>query len=279
MTSLPLALVTVLAQLGAAAAPATTQEFLATAHAATVRYQDLRVAIADGYRAVGPDFPGMGEHWVHPGLLVSGQLDAARPQILEYAVLEGRRALVGVAYAALVRDGEVPDAFPVARDAWHFHGGTVDEESFVLSHIGAGHDHPAGPRLAVLHAWVWLANPAGVFATDNWTLPYARVGFRAPPAAPIAAARALSLASGGDAYLDVLVRALSRPDSDQAAALRTVVGAYRGKVEERLRPWARGVELGGENVAGLAALWAELCAAFDTVAGPRIAARLEPLKE
>lgn len=264
-----------LVQLVASGAPAQTAEFLAAAHAATARYRDPRVAIADGYRAIGPDFPGMGEHWVHPGLLVGGQLDAAHPQILEYAVLQGRRSLVGLAYTAVVRGDEVPHAFPVSPAAWHFHSGTVDEESFVLSHIGAGHEHAAGPRLAVLHAWVWLENPAGVFATDNWALPYERLGLHAPPGTPVAAARALSLASGGDAYLEVLVRVLGRPDSSGAAALPAVIIEYRGKVAELVQGVGARAELGAREVIALAQLWGDLCDALTAAAGPEVAERLK----
>lgn len=193
-----------LVQLAAAGASAQTAEFLAAAHAATARYRDPRVAIADGYRAIGPDFPGMGEHWVHPGLLVGGQLDAAHPQILE--------------------------------------------------------------------------NPAGVFATDNWALPYERLGLRAPPSAPIAAARALSLARGGDAYLEILVRALGRPDSSGAAALRAVIIAYRHKVEGLVQQGGARPELGVREVTELARLWDGLCDALTTTAGSGGAARLGPLR-
>src|SRR5262245_23380349 len=41
-----------------------TNDQLAAARKATARYQDVGVAEADGYRAVGPNVPGMGTHYV-----------------------------------------------------------------------------------------------------------------------------------------------------------------------------------------------------------------------
>jgi hypothetical protein len=81
----------------------------------------------------------------------------------------------------------------------------VDEESFLLGHAAPP---GAGPRIAVLHAWVWFANPAGLFATDNWALPYLRIGL-SPPAkgsGPSPPVLAVALASGGEAYFETLLR-------------------------------------------------------------------------
>ncbi|MGH7627661.1 MAG: hypothetical protein ACREOJ_20390 [Gemmatimonadaceae bacterium] len=41
----------------------------------------------------------------------------------------------------------------------------------------------------MLHAWLWLPNPAGMFASDNWALPFVRAGVPVPLADPSAAAR------------------------------------------------------------------------------------------
>ncbi len=275
-----LALWPVLPQLLCAqAAPRTAREFLDAARAATARYRDPQAALADGYRAIGPDFPSMGEHWIHPGLLVGGQLDVAHPQILEYATIAGRRQLVGVAYGALVRDSTVPAAFPVERAAWHFHGGTVDEESFLRSHIGAGHDHWLGPRLAVLHAWVWLENPSGAFATDNWALPYARLGLEPPRAAPVTAARALSLAGGGDVYWAALLRALGQPDSAETARLRRVLASYRGVVAAWLAGRPESAQVAAPETARLEQVWRDLCAAIDSAVSAPVAGRLRSIRD
>lgn len=116
---------------------------------------------------------------------------------------------MGVAYAQLVRDGLPTSSLPANAEAWHYHAGTVDEESFILGHAaGSGSAAAAGPRIAVLHAWIWLDNPAGLFATDNWALPYARLGLPPPAVArePDEVTFAAALAAGGERYLGTLLR-------------------------------------------------------------------------
>lgn len=199
-------------------------EFVAAARAGTAQYQDPDVARVAGYRPVGPDFPSMGRHWVHPGLILQETLNAAQPAILEYVELGGHLALVGVAYAVLARDAQPPAGLPVPVEAWHFHQGTVEEESFLRSHAGVAPLAP-GPRIAVLHAWIWLDNPDGLLATDNWALPYARLGYPAPAAGPLEAARAVALAAGDDgrAYVEALFRAVGRASIEETRALTAVV--------------------------------------------------------
>jgi hypothetical protein len=188
-------------------------DFIARARAGTASYRDVEMARAAGYRPVGPDFPGMGRHWIHPGLILRDTLDPSAPPILEYAEIGGRLSLVGVAYAKLVHDATPPAGLPVPPAAWHFHQGTVEEESFLRSHAGVVHGAPGAdrePRIAVLHAWIWLENPDGLLATDNWALPYARLGYAMPPGASRESARALALAAGdaGRNFVTALLRAV-----------------------------------------------------------------------
>ena len=56
------------------------------------------------------------------------------------------------------------------------------------------------PRLAILHAWVWAPNPDGVFVTDNWTLPFVRLGLVLPNADDRNASRAASLVTDAEYY-------------------------------------------------------------------------------
>lgn len=174
-----------------------TEEFVAAARRGTESYQDRSAAIAAGYRPMGPESPAMGQHWVHPGLLIQGVVDPARPQILSYATVAGRPVLVGVAYA-VPAGAPLPDG-PAPREAWHVHDGTLVEEAVQPDHdahraVGTG---PAMGGVAVLHAWICVANPAGLFASDNWALPFVRLGLEPPARVPEAAARALALAAGG----------------------------------------------------------------------------------
>lgn len=191
----------------------------------------------------------MGQHWVHPGLILQETLDAAQPAILEYVELESRLTLVGVAYAVLTRAARPPPGLPVPVDAWHFHQGTVEEESFLRSHAGIA-PLPPGPRIAVLHAWIWLDNPDGLLATDNWALPYARLGYPPPAGAPHEAARAVALAAGdgGRAYVEALFRAVGRASVEETRALTAVVVRHQAAARVLLQrgaiPQLRFAELG-----------------------------------
>ncbi len=270
--------VAVFVLVAAAPVPARAQDtatFLATAREATARFRDRAVAAGEGYRAIGPDFPSMGEHWVNIALVAEGAFDPARPQILEYASFGGRPVLVGVAWALPVGNGRALPAFPPDGHAWHYHGGTVDDESFVASHGDPGHHPPGRATLAILHAWLWADNPDGMFATDNWALPWHRLGLRPPAGAPVEAAKLLSLAAGGTRYFTLLAQAVARPDSldpgpvgvalsqagseavELAAAMRARGGATRADSEELAARWR--------------VLWASIGARVEPTMGARLA--------
>jgi len=244
-------------------------DFVAQARRGTAAFRESENARAAGYRPVGPDFPGMGQHWVHPSLVLRDTLDPAQPSVLEYAEVAGRLMLVGVAYAVLVKDGAAPPtSLPVPSGAWHFHQGTVEEESFIRSHVGFGH-HLTGPKIAVLHAWIWLDNPDGLLATDNWALPYARLGYR-PPAQPShAAARAMALAAGdgGRMYLEALLHAVGQPSDDEMKALAAVVA--RHQIEARAHT---------ANVTELERCWRALWNDVQASVRPDVWERLETLR-
>jgi len=245
-------------------------DFVARARLGSARYRDPDSARAAGYRPVGPDFPGMGQHWVHPSLILRDTLDPSEPPVLEYAELGGRLTLVGVAYAALVENATPPTSLPVPAEAWHFHQGTVEEESFIRSHAGLGHDMTAvGPRIAVLHAWIWLDNPDGLLATDNWALPYARLGLLVPAHGSRAAARALALAAGdgGRMYLEALIHAVGQPDDSEMIAVATVVRRHQAAARQQ-----------ASHVDALDACWHALWDDVRTVVRPEVWERLVAIR-
>jgi hypothetical protein len=211
-------------------APDDVAAFVTSVRSATERYRHQATAIADGYRRIGPDFPSMGEHWLSVPLVVRGDVDPLHPPILEYITVAGEPVLAGVAYTQLVRDGPPRAPLPAPSSAWHYHAGSVDEESFILGHAqGSGQmDSAAGPRVAVLHAWLWLDNPAGLFATDNWALPWHRLGIPPPPEsdAPSPAGLAAALASGGESYFLTLLRLRHSLASDRAERVAAVLDRY-----------------------------------------------------
>jgi hypothetical protein len=235
-----------------------TDRFVAAVREATAAFQDRRAAQAAGYRRVGPDFPGMGEHWVHVARLLHGGATPAAPPILSYAAIDGIPTLVGVAFAVAVGPGAEPPPAPAGCGAWHYHAGSIEDESFLPGHAEAMGD---GVRLAVLHTWVWLDNPAGLCASDNWALPYVRAGLT--PAGPVDpdAARALALVTGARAYYRVRWLRLrpGRAMADVDALLDRGEAAVRAVLAE-----------GGDAAARdarLAAVWRSLCAESGDHAG------------
>jgi len=260
--------------------------FLDAARAATERYRELPTAIADGYRRVGGELPSMGEHWLHNGRALADTLDPAAPPILIYYRVAGRPQLAGAAYTHFLAPDAPYPSFPSGdAHAWHDHNGSVAEEVLPLGHVAAGaRPTRAGSRIGVMHAWLWLANPAGPFAPNNWALPYARLGL-APPAgdsgaAAAAAARALSLANGGDAYYVHAIVAAAAPNDSETARVGAILAGYGGFATElAARLAARPPrESRAPEVAALAALWEPLWSQIAAVLRPETSARLDPLR-
>src|SRR5215203_2892336 len=108
--------------------------FVDCARAGTERYKDRTVAIRDGYRLIGRDFPAMGEHWIRIGLVFDGKFDASRPEVLNYVVIGGRPQLLGVGYAMPLLAGETAPEGPAGPHAWHDHFRTVDDETVLPHH-------------------------------------------------------------------------------------------------------------------------------------------------
>jgi len=220
-------------------------------------------ALLAGYRPLGPDFPGMGVHWVNPAQLVRDGVDPARPPLLTFLDTPAGPVLTGVAFGAFLAPGEEPPhlPFPVS---WHDHTGTVDDETLKLgpaAHDGHGMSSAGGAgenRLAMLHAWVALPNPAGVLAQDNWAVPFIRAGLPAPGAPTPEAGKALHLVAGGDAYYLGLFERAAELSPEEIARVELLLQRYRQQAE-RLTAHVR--VFGGSSdrlVAPLAAIWASL---------------------
>lgn len=153
---------------------------LETARRATEKYKDIRAAEADGYRAYGPDVPGMGIHYVGPH---SGGFDVERPNILLYEknpAAPGGYSLVGVSYLLAAEedaDGQPKNPpFPKSLASWHRH-----ENICVLADrstpIGLNEDQCKARGGAftpetqwMIHAWIWKDSPTGVFSPTNPTV-------------------------------------------------------------------------------------------------------------
>ena len=252
------------------------EEFVRLARGGTVRYKDQSVAVEDGYRLLGPDFPAMGEHWVNAELVAKGTLDAARPALLTYARVNSVPTLTGVVYAIPLADEERPPATPFDVSHWHDHLGTVDDESMRLDHDGR-QAASSGLRLAVLHLWVWVENPAGRSVTDNWALPFARLALPAPPAAPIGSARALSLLSGAIPYYAALARTAGAPSPTEQERIEATLA----RCGDRLRAWWTSrtplPALTPTELAVLDETWKGAWREIEGIVAPDVARRLRPV--
>jgi hypothetical protein len=189
--------------------------YLANARHVAIRYASLDTAIAAGYRRIGGDVPSLGEHWVNPGMVMLGRVDPETPSVLIYVRTPAGPRMAGVAWTTVLRPGEPYPDSPVGRAAWHEHNGTVAEETLPMHHHGAmASNDPT--RIAILHAWVGIENPAGVWVADNWALPYIRAGLRPENVTPVMG-RALSLAAPG--ATSYYVRVVEKAVGDDAQAL------------------------------------------------------------
>jgi hypothetical protein len=158
-----------------------TAALLETARHATEKYKDVRTAEADGYKAIGPDVPGMGIHFVGP--YGGSSFDVERPTILLYekdSSAVGGYGLVGVSYLFTAVEG--PDGqpenppFPKALAQWHRHTNicvladrsahTNLSESQCTTQGG----HFTAETQWMIHAWIWKESPTGVFAPTNPTV-------------------------------------------------------------------------------------------------------------
>ncbi len=155
-----------------------TAQRLAAARQATEKYQDVRVAEAAGYRAIGPNVEGMGIHYVR-------QADYRRFSITEPPILLYERAagvpgglrLVGVSYLLVApadANGQPADPpFPKALASWHKHNNVcVLPDNSASVDLSESQCTAKGGRFTaetswMVHAWIWKDSPAGVFSPTN----------------------------------------------------------------------------------------------------------------
>lgn len=130
-----------------------TRQELALAYQATTKYHDLQQALNDQYIDLNLFVSGQGFHFLNQNL-VNGTFDPEKPQILVYApTSQGKMRLVAVEYAVPVElSPEMPAGFTGDNDVWH-------KEPTPLGVVW------------VLHAWIWQANPDGIFADFNPNVP------------------------------------------------------------------------------------------------------------
>ncbi len=238
-----------------ATAQSSLDSLAAAAAVGTERFADRRAAAAEGYRRLGADFPGMGEHWLHPGALLSGAIDPRRPTILIYATIADAPKLLGVGFVTTTRAGETARDVPGWPDAWHEHSGLLTDESGV----SPGTSAPSGTHVWVLHAWTGLKNPDGLFTPDNWSLPFLRAGMPAPVRADPDAARAVALLNGGDAYLRGVLTDGGVVTASNVAATDSIIARAR-----------RDASTAGADIGALRQAWTTLSSSLRAQLGPGV---------
>jgi len=212
---------------------------------ATERYRDHDVAVADGFELFGGDGALMGEHWYDPER-VGQPLDLERPSTLQYLEVDGEYVLTGVAYSVYRDEGDpLPEGFAGDADGWHVHdleriarAGTADRPFLrwlTEWRIRRGRLGPGDGRteLTMVHAWVWVENPLGVFAQDHFGLPYLRLGLPAEWAEGIdrETAMGVALAADGQCEQEIRrVRFLTGADRQQLQRLRHACRAASERV-------------------------------------------------
>ena len=245
----------------AAAEPSDWQALLPrqldAARAAAARYRDVEVARAEGWKPFGggTEEPLMGTHYwseTAPDYVAGDAIDPARPNNLMYAEVDGETVLTGLAFVVRIAPGDaLPAGFAGPEDRWHAHDfvdaiNAATEERPLLRGLAARWlddtyfaKGDANARLAMVHVWTEHANPDGVFADVDRTLPYRKLGLtpRYWRGASVEAARGLHLATpdgcretfGAQAWIGNVSGAQEREVAaaciDAARVLKTALGA------------------------------------------------------
>jgi hypothetical protein len=240
---------------------------------ASARFADRRVAMLEGYRRVGADFPSMGEHWIHHAALLAGGVDPLRPTFLSYATIDGQPRLLGFGF--IFTTGAVPlrVELPGWPEAWHEHSGLLAEESARPVGVGTG---TKGTRVWVLHVWAPMENPDGRFAADNWAIPFVRAGLASPSKVDADAGRALSLAVGGDDFLKETLTVAGLRTVGTAVSSDSIIASARAKVANIRVRASRAQSMSGADLIELRGIWQELRTALGRELGDNVIPLLEP---
>ena len=138
---------------------------LAQVRRATAKYHDVNVALADGFIPTAhciesPDGV-MGIHYIHLPRMTDTEVNILEPEILLYVESGNGLKLVGVEYWFSIGPPNTPvDELPQPLPPAPVIFGKALE--------GPMDPHEEGqPPHYDLHAWVWQANPSGIFAQFN----------------------------------------------------------------------------------------------------------------
>lgn len=252
------------------------EAFLQQAAAAAERYADRREAIADGFRRIGPDFPGMGVHWIHTSRIVGGELAGDRPSVLCYVEIDGKQTLVGMAYTLPLAADEAPPTEPFGTAVWHDHSGQVTEESLLLNHPSSATASDPTFRLSMVHVWMPLANPDGLLVQNNWAIPWLRAGMEPPETPEAGPARGLSLGSTGVDYYRELLYWAAEMDPSQRAIVDEALARHAREVDDWVAIHGEGWN--DDDLVELERIWNDLWDDLEAELDPAVYERIIPLR-
>ena len=146
---------------------------------ASEKYRDVEAALADGYIRLTNDVPNMGAHFTNAARAADGIFKPSEPEILLYNKDEsGRWNLAGTAFVLPTQQfGEDhPEAFAGPLDNWHVHyslctGAEVTSRTSTSEECSAGGGIWTPTFGWMIHAWVVVDNPLGVFSMWNPNVP------------------------------------------------------------------------------------------------------------
>jgi hypothetical protein len=133
--------------------------FVKLVRESTERFQDVSVAETEGYVLAfgcvrGSDSGAMGMHYVNMPLVMDGELDPTRPEIVIYEPLpNGRLRLIGADYLVLA-------------EGWDAKKIGTPQLMGQLFHLFESPNRFGLPSFYTLHVWAWKENPSGAFV--NW---------------------------------------------------------------------------------------------------------------
>jgi hypothetical protein len=125
----------------------------------TERFRDVSAAEKEGYSLLfgcvsGGDYGAMGLHFVNLPLVIDGQIDAAKPEIVLYETApNGRLRITGADYLVFAAD-------------WDQTHTSAPELNGQLFHYFEAPNRFGLPAFYTLHVWAWKDNPLGTFT--NW---------------------------------------------------------------------------------------------------------------
>lgn len=125
---------------------------------ATAQYEDPKQALRDGFQVFGPNVPGMGWHFLHPGrgeAAAENGFEIEQPNLLTYIDTDEGLVLSAVEWGAPVESvPENPDLFDDdGSETWHVHE--------AATHVFAvPDDEQTNPAEVPIEAWV---------TNDHWS--------------------------------------------------------------------------------------------------------------